>query len=172
MAKLLIAEDQADIRFLLERSLELLSAGKFEVETCANGDQAVERLMSNGVDLLITDIRMPVMDGLDAIRRIREFSDIPIIVVSAYSNDKIIRAVGEAGANRFFAKPPDFYKLASVILKLVNTKQRRQSPELVELYRRLDKLKLQAARHGIDAPAAVLTEIEDLEAMIEAIENE
>lgn len=163
MVKLLIVEDDRAIRYVLERSLEALAATKFEIESAANGDEAVRRMLANGIDVMVTDIRMPVMDGIEAIRRIREFSQVPIIVLSAYSDDKTIKASYAAGANRFFAKPPDLYKLASTIIRLARPAVKR-SPELIEKQRRLAQLRVQAARMGNDTPPHILTEIEDIQA--------
>lgn len=167
--KLLIADDDPTIRFLLGRSLEALARSKFEIETACNGDEAVRRLMSNGIDVFLTDLRMPVMSGEAAIRAIREFSDVPIVVVSAYTDADTISAALAAGANRFFAKPPDFYRLASTVLRLGRKLEQRAITEMAILQRRLGKLREQAAAHGIDTPAAVLIEIEDLQQQIEAL---
>jgi CheY-like chemotaxis protein len=161
MAKVLIAEDEETVRLILSRMLAHIGGDKFEVETVASGAEALERLMRNGIDVFITDLAMPGMSGLEAIERVREFSPVPIVVVSG--RDWAEQAIA-AGANRFFAKPPDFYKLAAAVMHLAAAKVRRPSSgEVMELNRRLAKLKEQAARHGIDTPPNVLLEIEDIE---------
>lgn len=160
--RVLIADDDSDIRVVLIRSLETLSKHAYEIEAVNNGAQAIERILQGDIDILITDLRMPEMSGAECIKRVREFSQMPIIVVSAYSDAKTMATAYEAGATRFFTKPPDFYRLASTIINLTRTKT-QPSVALENHYRRLEKLKEHAALKGIDTEPAILIEIEDLE---------
>jgi len=77
-------------------------------DVAENGKIAVEKVKNNNYDIILMDMRMPVMDGLEATRKIREFNkDIPIICMSAnvYKEDKI--AAEESGMNNFIEKPLD-----------------------------------------------------------------
>ena len=80
MAKILIAEDERDIRDLVAFTLRF--AGH-EVVAVGNGEEAVDTARKEMPDLILMDVRMPRMDGLELCRRVREWSDMPLILVSA-----------------------------------------------------------------------------------------
>ena len=98
---ILIAEDNESNYYLLE----MILLGSHNILWAKNGKEAIEIAENKSVDLVLMDLKMPVMDGLEATRRIREFSKIPIIAVSAdaYEADKIVAF--EAGCNGFLQKP-------------------------------------------------------------------
>ena len=83
----------------------MILLGSHNILWAKNGKEAIEIAENKSVDLVLMDLKMPVMDGLEATRRIREFSKIPIIAVSAdaYEADKIVAF--EAGCNGFLQKP-------------------------------------------------------------------
>ena len=81
MARILVVDDDQFLRLLITRALE--TAGH-SVSSCENGRQAVEHIQHADTDLLITDILMPEMDGVDTVRAIRRLQpDLPIIAISA-----------------------------------------------------------------------------------------
>lgn len=98
----LVVDDEASLRDFVRRNLEVRG---FDVLTAANGLEALALFQANQVDLLIADLMMPHMDGLEMIRRIRLDSLVPIIVLSALGeeSDKI-RALNQ-GADDYLAKP-------------------------------------------------------------------
>ncbi|MCX5899816.1 MAG: response regulator [Proteobacteria bacterium] len=84
--KILIVDDEENIRFLYEQ--ELLDEG-YEIILARDGKECLEMVKQQAPDLIILDIRMPRMDGLEAIGKIIEINkDIPIIINSAYSTYK------------------------------------------------------------------------------------
>ena len=86
MSKLLIVEDEQHQRELY--AMELQDEG-YEVDQAANGKEAVEMVKSNRYDLVIMDIRMPEMDGIEALGKIlSRDKKIPIVIYTAYSNYK------------------------------------------------------------------------------------
>lgn len=100
--RILVAEDNDSnymlISYILRRNFELLRAD--------NGQQAVDIVRSGGVDLVLMDMRMPVMGGLEAVCKIREFNlDIPIIALTANAFDADKQDALNAGCNDFVAKP-------------------------------------------------------------------
>lgn len=99
---IMIAEDDEDIIELL--SLYLDNEG-FSVYSASNGEDALEILKNNPVDLMIVDIMMPGMNGYETIKNVRAFSSIPIIILSAKSmdQDKIL-GLG-IGADAYITKP-------------------------------------------------------------------
>jgi signal transduction histidine kinase/CheY-like chemotaxis protein len=90
-------------------------------DTAENGEVAVEKAKKHNYDAILMDMRMPVMDGLEATRKIREFnSAVPIICMSAnvYKEDKL--AAESSGMNDFIEKPLDKQDIEAKLLKLIN----------------------------------------------------
>ena len=102
MAKILVCDDDREIVDAIE--IYLLQEG-FEVIKAFDGIEAIEALKSNDVQLLIIDVMMPRMDGIHAILKIRESSSIPIIILSAKTEDpdKILGL--NIGADDYLPKP-------------------------------------------------------------------
>lgn len=175
--KVLIAEDHQHIREITLFNLE--HYGRFEFVTVGHGDAAVGALLKDQFDVVLMDIRMPVMDGLEATRRIRQFSTVPIIAVSAYDDALTRQRAKEAGVNQFFAKPVDFGQLAIAIRNLTQ-KQGTDSlnervaniKRLIDQHnRRLQVLKERQAQMGLETAPSVITEIEDIEARISELQG-
>ena len=102
MKRILIAEDDSDIAEAVQIYLE--SAGHSST-ICENGKIAVETFKESPSDLIIMDIMMPVMDGIEATKAIREFSNVPIIMLSAKSDD-IDKIHGlNIGSDDYITKP-------------------------------------------------------------------
>jgi DNA-binding response OmpR family regulator len=101
----LVADDDPDILTLV--SLRLKRAG-FGVVTAADGEEALQAVREHRPQLAIVDVRMPKMDGLELIRRIRdddESSDIAVIALSARVRDANLAEGFEAGADEYVTKP-------------------------------------------------------------------
>lgn len=102
MARLLITDDDPAILGLIRAILE---PEGFEIAEAHNGIEAVGAVEHSDFDLLILDIMMPEMDGLEACRRIRQFSDVPIIFLSA-KDEEADTVIGFAlGADDYITKP-------------------------------------------------------------------
>lgn len=115
-AHLLLAEDDP---FNQEVAIELLSEIGLRVDVVENGKQAVERLLSGDYALVIMDVQMPVMDGLEATRKIRQLpgkSSLPIIAMTASASDEDRNGCMEAGMSDYISKPVDPDVLYSVLL--------------------------------------------------------
>ena len=100
--RILVADDEPDIRSVLALYLE--NAG-YEVLEAADGGAALEVLQNEHVDLCLLDIMMPVLDGYHVLKRIRETSDVPVVVISAKGQDpeKILGL--NLGADDYLVKP-------------------------------------------------------------------
>jgi CheY-like chemotaxis protein len=113
--RILIVEDDVRNVFALTSVLEPRGA---KVEIARNGREALEHLRQNpGVDLVLMDIMMPVMDGLQATRELRkqpQFAKLPIIALTAKAMIDDREKCLEAGANDYIAKPLDADKLLSL----------------------------------------------------------
>lgn len=121
----LLVDDETD--FTEPIAFWLKSRG-YLVQTRQNGSQAVEFIKNTPPDIMFMDINMPVMDGLQALEKIRAFNmEIPIIMVTAAfgSEDKITRAK-ELGVSGFFAKNYTFDQLVQMIQVTLRTHKKLQ----------------------------------------------
>lgn len=119
--KLLLVDDNYVHALMI---CEALSRKGIILETAENGEKAIEMLKRNSYQAILMDIMMPVMDGITATRIIRKEIDkkIPIIGISAVSQQQDIDKAVESGMNEYFVKPLDFNKLVNVCHNLLNAK--------------------------------------------------
>lgn len=103
MESILVVEDEKDISDMLVETLKVLG---YMAVTAKNGEEGLDKFHSQSFSLIITDIRMPVMDGLTMLRTIRtEDSNVPIIVITGYpSVDSAVECLME-GADYYLVKP-------------------------------------------------------------------
>jgi CheY-like chemotaxis protein len=128
--KVLIVDDVPQNRIMLMDALSLLGFEAFDAE---NGQECLDQLDSVKPDLIVMDVLMPVMDGLEATRRIRampQFARIPIIIASASSEDDA-RNYDAAGANAFVPKPIEHDRLLKTIGEQLSLKwiNKESAPE-------------------------------------------
>jgi CheY-like chemotaxis protein len=126
--RILYVEDVEDIRLSISQILTILG---YEVICADNGKQGVEAAEKWPPDIILMDLRMPVMDGPTAIRILHsnpDTSDIPIFVLSAYSDAKTRDLCKQIGVDRFMSKPIDIEKLDAAIKETLN----RQTQEGVD----------------------------------------
>ena len=105
MSKILVVDDELDI---LEIIRHALNKEGFEVHIAANGFQAIEQTRKIKPDLILMDVMMPVMDGMEACRQLKEDTDtknIPIVFLTARSEEFAELAGFEAGADDYISKP-------------------------------------------------------------------
>lgn len=102
METILVVEDELQIRELISRYLE--NAG-YNVLTAQNGNEALEKTRTGGVDLMVLDIMIPRPDGLDVTRIVRSASALPILIVSARGEEADRVAGLELGADDYLTKP-------------------------------------------------------------------
>jgi CheY-like chemotaxis protein len=112
--KVLLAEDDDDLRALY--GYMLLAAG-YKVNAVRNGLVALAEIQANRPDVVVTDIAMPVLSGLDLIMAVRsndEFADLPIVAVTSFGED-ICELARAAGATDTIAKPTEVERMREVI---------------------------------------------------------
>jgi len=116
MAKVLVVEDHTDIRKMMAIYLKMF---KYEVIEAADGYEAVEKALEHKPDAILMDLAMPVLDGVDSARAMRqsdELADTPIVCITAYMDFYKQRAK-DAGCNDVLQKPIDFGQLDSLLKK-------------------------------------------------------
>ena len=102
MYNILICDDQPDIVNALK--IYLKPEG-YHLYTAANGQEALDQLHANTIHLVLLDVMMPVMDGITAISRIREFSDVPVLLLTAKSETEDMVLGLNVGADDYITKP-------------------------------------------------------------------
>jgi len=116
MKKILVVDDEAllvkGIRFNLQNE-------GYEVVTGSNGLEAVQIAQDGGIDLIVLDVMMPEMDGMTACGRIREFSDVPIIMLTAKTDDMDKLMGFDHGADDYLTKPFNILELKARIRALL-----------------------------------------------------
>lgn len=117
---ILIVEDENEIRKLME---EVMKSVFFEVYSAKNGDEGIKKFKKFAPDLIVTDIAMPIMDGLDMAKMINEISPTtPIIALSAFSDkEKLLKAI-EVGVDKYILKPVDMDELLLAIENIARSK--------------------------------------------------
>lgn len=112
--KILVCEDEE----ILLTSLEFrLKKQGFDIVLAADGKQALEKIQTESPDLIVADIMMPHVTGLELIKFVRKKlkSDIPIIMISALGNDEVVLKAFELGATDFISKP---FKPSELVLRI------------------------------------------------------
>jgi signal transduction histidine kinase/ActR/RegA family two-component response regulator len=111
--QILLAEDNSDLRLAIGRALELEGA---KLEYAVNGHEAVEATARSRFDVILMDLLMPVMNGLDATRALRAAgSRVPVVAISADATPGARTAAIDAGCNAFLCKPFDSGDLVAAI---------------------------------------------------------
>lgn len=115
----LVAEDSTDTRIMLKRAFELKGYRVFEAE---DGKQALEIAKRHRPSLIIIDLNMPVLDGLETVRNFRQLEGngdrIPIVAITAYDVYGMEEAALETGCNTYLSKPLDLGELDRTLKSL------------------------------------------------------
>ena len=125
MKKILVVDDEELIRSLLSLALE----EDYSVACCQSGFEACEWLQENDADLIITDLMMPMMDGIELIHKIRSESTTPIIAISGGNGGRIshresrLNLALKAGADEAVEKPFELTDLLKIVERLLETEK-------------------------------------------------
>jgi CheY-like chemotaxis protein len=115
---ILIVDDEKNIRLTLSQVLETLGA---EIDTAANGEEALTKLKGREFSLILLDIRMPGMDGMEILRRVREIRpDIRVIMITAYGTIESAVEAMKLGAVDFLQKPFDPEEIRELVYRVAD----------------------------------------------------
>jgi CheY-like chemotaxis protein len=117
LGRILIAEDDDNNRIPLKMMLKMTG---YEVLEACDGQQAADCIQRDKPDLVLMDISLPVIDGLEVTRTIRreaEFQTLPIIFISGYENQETLDRVNACGGTGYISKPIEFDDLKLMIEK-------------------------------------------------------
>ena len=152
----LIAEDETIIRLDLRGQLE--AAGYVVCAEARDGEEAVELARTTAPDIVLLDVKMPVLDGIEAARRILRERAVPILLLTAYTEPKLVRRAAEAGVFAYLVKPFDANELVPAIETAV-----ARHEELVALRAEVATLAdALAARKSIERAKGLLMEHEGM----------
>ena len=155
MRTVLVVDDEKSVRDSLKMILEY---DHFEVQFAENGESALKTLSSTPVDLVLLDVKMAGMDGIEVLQRIREKnSDLPVIMISGHGTIETAVDATKLGAFDFLPKPLDRDKL------LVTIRNALQQAKLSEEYRKLQE--------SVEGKLQILGESRKIKQVLEIIER-
>lgn len=117
--KILVVEDNNDARDLIESILRL---ERFDVVHAGDGEQGLEQAHKESPDLVITDLSMPRMPGVEMIKKLRattQFKNVPILAITSHGMEKAMEAM-KAGADRALARPVENHLLIAFVMDLLS----------------------------------------------------
>ncbi len=131
--KILVVEDELYAREALVKQIRQYDTEEsFQIFEAANGEEGFKIWMEIEPELLMTDIRMPKMDGLKLLEKVREKNaKVPVIILSAYSDFEYARTALSYGANEYLLKPINSESLAKCLNKFVQQQHREREEELL-----------------------------------------
>ncbi len=146
---ILVVDDEQDILELLRYNLEREGYRVITVET---GEAAVEKSLSGEPDLIVLDLMLPGIDGVEVCRRLRakeELSDVPVIMLTAKSEDSDVISGLEVGADDYVTKPFSPKVLIARIRALLRRKERRELPVKEEPIIRVHDIVIDTVRYKV-----------------------
>jgi two-component system KDP operon response regulator KdpE len=144
IARILVVDDEAQIRKFLRIALE---ASGFEVVEATHGAEGIARCATASPTLVILDLGLPDMDGKEVVRRIREWSEVPILVLSVRQSEAEKVASLDAGANDYVVKPFGIAELLARVRALLRGRAQAGSAPASEIV--VGALTVDLARHEV-----------------------
>ena len=112
-ATIMVVDDRAGIRKLLQ---EVLQSAGYDVLTAASGDEAVALVQQNSIDLVLLDMKMSGMDGLDTLTLIKEVApQVIVLIMTAYEELEVLKEARRRGAADCISKPFDIEELKATV---------------------------------------------------------
>jgi CheY-like chemotaxis protein/anti-sigma regulatory factor (Ser/Thr protein kinase) len=159
-ARILLVEDEREVRTMLERFL----SATYTCVPASNGREALELLKADGaIDLVVTDVRMPEMDGIQLLRAVRRLKpELPVVAITAYGTEETAIEALRAGATNYLRKPFKLQELQAIVRKCVELASSRKG-RLVALGFLRDAHKTFEVPARLEAAKAVVRQLtEDL----------
>jgi two-component system KDP operon response regulator KdpE len=164
MSSVLVIEDDAPLRRALRTSLR---ARAFEVIECAAGGDAVVLVADRRPDVVLLDLGLPDLDGVEVLRRLRAFSDVPVVVLTARDRQADKIAALDAGADDYVTKPFDVEELLARVRAVL---RRVPQAAAIEPVVRIDDLEIDLALRQVRMAGAIVhltkTELALLELLV------
>ncbi len=133
--RILIVDDELDMLMLLRMMIE--DSTDYEVETTNNPSEAIKMLKEKDIDLVISDLKMPGMDGIELFDELREVSpDVPVIIITAYGSLELADEAMKKGVADFITKPFRKDNILFTISRVLELAQIKR--ENIELKKKLE----------------------------------
>lgn len=166
MIKLLLVEDDANLCYIIRGGLEDMIGG-YEVITASNGEEGLKMWKEQRPDIIVSDIEMPVMDGYEMVRRIRETDGfIPIVFTSGRVSPKDVVKGYELGVNNYIKKPFLAEELDAHIGALLKMKQGMRAANESEVYQIGENYVFDAVHAVLKRPSCAPKTITEREAKL------
>ena len=117
MARILVVDDESSIRITLK---DILEFEKHQVEVASNGQEALDTIADEDFDVVLLDIKMPEMDGIEVLERITKMKDVPVVMISGHGTIETAVEAIRKGAYDFIVKPPDLNRLLVIIRNAID----------------------------------------------------
>ena len=134
MDKILIVEDNKDVNTMLA---EVLTDEKYEVDSAYTGIDGIKKIKDQEYDLILLDIMLPYKSGDEILKEVREFSDVPIIIISAKDMIGTKIELLKMGADDYITKPFDLEEVIARVETNLRRSKRREATEKVFRYKDL-----------------------------------
>ena len=128
--KVWIVDDDKSIRWVLEKALQKTDV---DIQSFSNPDEVLKKIRNEQPDVIISDIRMPGMDGISLLDEIKQqFPDIPVIIMTAYSDLERAVSAFQGGAFEYLSKPFDVDEVVSLVKRAITHKQKNTVTAVTE----------------------------------------
>jgi two-component system KDP operon response regulator KdpE len=149
-ARVLVVDDEPQIRRFLGISLR---AQGYEAVEAADGQSALAALAAGGIDAVVLDLGLPDMDGRDVLRDLRDWSKVPVVVLSARAREEEKVALLDAGANDYVTKPFGVQELMARLRVLLRPERDAEPPAALEI----DDLVIDLPRRSLSVGGELVT---------------
>jgi nitrogen regulation protein NR(I) len=158
--QILVVDDEPNLRRVLSA---LLVRDDYDVHTAEDGEQALVVLNEHHIDMVVTDLRMPKIDGMELLRRVRAMDEeLPVVIITAHGTvDNAVEAL-KTGAFDYITKPFDQTEVRTIVKKALRTRDLAAT----EATRQTESIVSEETRYGI---IGISTAIRDLYALIERV---
>ena len=158
--QILVVDDEPNLRRVLSAQLE---RDGYEVHTAEDGEQALGILKDHHIDLVITDLRMPKMDGMELLRRAQKLdAELPVVMITAHGTvDNAVEAL-KTGAFDYLTKPFDQMEVRTIVAKALRTR----ALAATDASRPFHEIPVEGARYGIIGQSP---SIQDLYAVLDRV---
>lgn len=155
MPRILVIDDERAIRNTLR---EILQYEKYTVDDAATGPEALEKLEVNVYDVVMCDIKMPQMDGIEVLERIQMLTDVPVIMISGHGNIETAVECIKKGAYDYISKPLDLNRLLITLRNALD--RQRLALETQVLKRKVSKtFQLVGNSEGLNAILSMIEKV-------------
>ena len=128
--KVLFVDDEVEVRNTLYKMLTFL---RYECKVAANGEEALGILKDDHFPIVITDVKMPGMDGIELLKRIKEdYPDLDVVITTAYSEDYTFTDMIKAGATDYILKPLSIDELEAKLSRIARERELKEKRNRAE----------------------------------------